>query len=270
VAFSAGGGGGAGYSDLPDPKSRIDTHSEVIRALEVGRSGDTDKAIDILQKVSIREPETPFVHFTLASEYFRAKLFLMAAEHFQKAVELQPESDAGARFNLARSLYHAGLSSRAELVAKEILTDDPKHFSARHLLASLMAKRGDYRQAEKEELEVLKIRPYYLPALNNLGSYLLEMGKTDEAIKYFSRGLEVDPNIAVVRRNLVLAYMANADYRKAAREAEIIVGMLPESMLGHYYLGQAYKAMGETGEARRSFDKARELDPRISIPPLDN
>ena len=268
VAFSAGGGGGAGYSDLPDPKSRIDTHSEVIRALEVGRSGDTDKAIDILKKVSIREPETPFVHFTLASEYFRARLFLLAAEHFRKAVELQPESDAGAHFNLARSLYHAGLSSRAETVTKELLTKDPKHFSARHLLARLLAKRGDYQQAVEEELAVLQIRPYYLPALNNLGSYLLEMGQIGQAIEFFGRGLEVDPNLILLRRNLALAHLANTDYRKAAAEAKIIAGMLPESMLGHYYLGQAYTAMGELEEAKRSFDRARELDPRLVIPSL--
>jgi len=265
VAFSTGGSQLQEY-DLPDPKLKIDAHGRVIRALEFSREGDSETAIKMMKEVVLEEPEAPFGHFMLASEYFRAKLFLMAAEHFQKAVELQPDSDAGARFNLARSLFHAGLSSQSEQVANELLQANPSHFGARHLRANLLAKRGDYEQAVKEEQSALEIRPYYLPALNNLASYYLELGDTAAAIEVYQKGLEVDPKLVLLRRNLALAYLKNRSYAKAMNEAGIVTELFPNDSLGFYYLGQAYAGRGMAEEARAAFRKAKELDPMLSVP----
>jgi tetratricopeptide (TPR) repeat protein len=219
-----------------------------------------------MKKISEKEPNAQFVHFLLASEYFRARLFLLAAEHFEKAVELRPEADAGARFNLARSLFHAGRSDQSEQAVRELLTIDPRHFSARHLLATLLAKKGEYGQAVEEELKVLEIRSYYLPALNNLGSFYLKTGNNSLAIRTFLRGLEVDPNLLLLRRNLTLAYLISEDCDEAFKQAEILTRMDPENAVGFYYMGRAYSSKGMPDQARRSFLKARELEPTIAVP----
>jgi len=268
VAFSSGSEGESEAFDLPDPKLKIDAHSQVIQALEIGRQGDPEKAIELLKEITLIEPNAPFAHFLLASEYFRAERFLLAAEYFQRALDLQPEANTGARFNLARSFFHAGLSEKAEQITREILTRDPRHIGARHLLANLLAKQGKHREAISEELAVLKIRPYYLPALNNLGSYYLEQKQFDSAMQVYQRGLEVDPNLILIRRNLTVAYLRSGRYEEALDQAQLITQFLPENGLGHYYVGQAYAGKGMLVEARKAFNKARELQPELNTPAL--
>ena len=170
--------------------------------------------------------------------------------------------------SVARSFFHAGLSAKAEQVTREILTRDSRHIGARHLLANLLAKEGKHREAISEELAVLKIRPYYLPALNNLGSYYLEMSEFAAAIQVYHRGLEVDPNLILLRRNLTVAYLRSGRYEEALDQAQLSTQFLPENGLGHYYLGQAYAGKGMVAEARKAFKKSRELQPGLNTPAL--
>ncbi|MGW8181945.1 MAG: tetratricopeptide repeat protein, partial [bacterium] len=236
-------------------------------AIQVSMEGEPEAAIEIFRRVASDEPELPTVHFMMASEYFKLGLFLKAAEEFTQTLRLDSNSRM-ARFHLARSYFHSGLSDKCEEAIKELLAQDPEDYSARHLLATLLAKRGNYRQALKEELAVLKIRSNYLPALNNLGSYYLEMEDPVKATQAFQNGIELAPHNALLRNNLALLYLKQGKYEEALEQARMATQLDPQDSLGHYYMGKAYAGNGLKDKAQRSFQQAQEMDPALVVPAL--
>ena len=162
----------------------------------------------------------------------------------------------------------SGLLDRAEEVVRELITLEPANYGARHLLATILAKRGDFQGAVEEERFVVEHRPSYVEALNNLGSYYLNLGKNALASEAYLQALQTAPNNVMIRANLTLAFLNLRQFEKALEQAQAVTRLAPGLGLGHYYLGQAYRGQGMNSEARAAFNKARELDPKFNVPNL--
>lgn len=265
VAFSAGGASRDLSALLPDPKEKINTYNQLNKAIELSRQGDTRSAVKIVREVTENEPGMPIAHFMLASEYYRDGLFLKAAEQFQETIRHNPESNV-ARFNLARCYVQSGLSSKAEEVLGELLEMEPTNFGARHLLATVLAKRKAYKEAVEQQLIVLESRPTYVEALNNLGSYYLNLGNALQAAVAYERALNQAPGSVMIRTNLSLVYLRQKRFDDALEQAMAAAELAPRAALAHYYSGQAYMGKGMRNEALIAFQKAKELDPSLNVP----
>jgi len=265
VAFSAGGAGTSANQDLPDPKTKIGTYNRLNEAIERSRRGESEAAVRIIQEVAEDEPEMPIAHFMLASEYFRTGLYLKAAEQFEETIRYNPDSNV-ARFNLARCYVESGLSSKAEKVLRTLLEKEPNNFGARHLLATVLGKKRAFQEAIEQELLVLESRPLHAEALNNLGSYYLNVGDPRQASKVYERALIQAPNSAMILTNLSLAYLEQKEFDKALEKARKAMKVAPDDALAFYYAGQAYLGKGMRSEAESAFQKARELNPSLKAP----
>lgn len=75
-------------------------------------------------------------------------------------------------------------------------------------LANSRAARGAYREAEETFIQLLMISPYFYLADYNYGLMMKELGRNDEAKRYFERALQLEPGHEASR--LALASLEGA------------------------------------------------------------
>ena len=74
---------------------------------------------------------------------------------------------------------------------KDFLIDSPNDNFLRHALALEYIKLGDDLSAEKLFEEILNENPDYIGSYYHISKLLERIGKTDDAIQYYEKGMEV-------------------------------------------------------------------------------
>lgn len=98
--------------------------------------------------------------------------------------------------------------------------------------------------------------------LNNLGVALMEQYKHEDAVKQFKLALERDPDFAIARINLAMAYYFLNDAKYAVAEAQAALKLAPASLQAQYVLGASYKKDRLYDEAIAAFNKVLTVDPK--------
>ncbi len=98
-------------------------------------------------------------------------------------------------------------------------------------------------------------------AFNNLAGLLAERGKSDEAIGYYRRALEIDPKYDDARANLGNALMEQGKIDEAMAQYREALRLKPNSMVAHHNLGLALAKQGKIDEALEHYRKAVEINP---------
>ncbi len=129
----------------------------------------------------------------------------------------------------------------------------------------LEAETKDEKDRAIEHYEAaLKIAPDYYPARNNLGS--LYLGKSDfkSAEEQFREAIRLDQNEAQAYFNLTNVLMLTQ--RSTEAEITLAQGMQrrPDSAFGHFLQGCLYAQTGKLAEAESSLQDAVRLDPKMS------
>jgi len=86
-----------------------------------------------------------------------------------------------------------------------------------------------------------------------------------DAIAAFERGLAIEPGRMFQRLELSRAARMGGDFALAESAARRVVDDAPDFALAHAVLGEALVMMQRLSEARREFEIARSLDPRVPI-----
>jgi eukaryotic-like serine/threonine-protein kinase len=155
---------------------------------------------------------------------------------------------------------------KAESLLTKTLEMDPSSSKAHTLLGMLKLQfRCDRLGAEKELNRALELNPGDMGALDYHSYYLLEIGRTDEAIDEKKRVLEHDPLAVITSSELGGVY-----YLKAGRNDEAIAQLQKALELDanfaatHMRLGFAYENKQQYGQAVTAFEKAISLDKQPS------
>jgi tetratricopeptide (TPR) repeat protein len=109
-----------------------------------------------------------------------------------------------------------------------------------------------------------RLKREQLYRLNNVGVAFMEQFKHEDAVKQFKQALEGDPNFAVARINLALAYFYLNDSRAAVEEARAGVKLAPDNPYAHYALAAALRNEKLYDESLAEFNKVLSIDPRDS------
>ena len=102
-------------------------------------------------------------------------------------------------------------ASRGASMPKQIPSEAARHFSA----AKTAEAREDWRAAESEYQEALKLAPAWPEAIVNLGIVYNRQGKADEAIIAFTRAAEMNPQLLGAQLNLAITYFRAKRFREA-------------------------------------------------------
>ena len=209
----------------------------------------------------------------LKADYFSGKEtdegFAKAIEYYQRSIDLDP-SYAAAYLGLAdtyafmayqRRLDYAEGSVKAEKLLAKALELDP-NLSSAHALSGMIKFqfRCDQPGAEKELSRALEINPNDIAALDDHSYYLLEMGRTDEAIAEKKRVLESDPVSVGTSSELGLYYLVadrNDEAIEQLQKALELDSNFPSALTR---LGMAHANKGEYDRAVIELKKGIAVD----------
>jgi len=112
----------------------------------------------------------------------------------------------------ARALFDAHDLAAAQLRCEQVLELEPEQADALHLMGLMAHRLRDLDFAAEYFERSVRARPGDAEFLNNLGSVLVDSGRTEEAAMVFRRALALDPGSRDARANLlfVLALLPGA------------------------------------------------------------
>jgi serine/threonine protein kinase/Tfp pilus assembly protein PilF len=211
----------------------------------------------------------------LRGEFFldkwTAEDFEKAKGYFQQAIDLDPNYVSG-YVGLAEYYMFVGFTGTvpprdayltAENLATKALALDDSSSRAHTLLG--MIKMGftcDRETAEKELNRALELNPGDMYALDFHSYYLLEIGRTDQAIADKKRVLSHDPVRVGTNAELGLYYNLAGRNDEAIAQLQKTLELDPNYAMTHAVLGFAYENKHEYAQALTEYQKAISLDER--------
>ena len=112
--------------------------------------------------------------------------------------------------------------------------------------------------------DTVRANPLSTIGYGKLAGALFEEGRTDEAIAYYQRALEISPNVAEARVNLANALLQTGQVDAAIEQFQKALAIKPGYSLAHYNFGIALVAKGRTAEAMAQFQETIEIDPNLA------
>ena len=131
------------------------------------------------------------------------------------------------------------------------------------LAATIAASNGDFETAlEKlEKAEQTKFKdPHFL---FQLGNVYLGLKRVDDAIRSFSKALDIDQFHPNALMGLSRAYLENGELATSKDFGRQAIGLKFHFPLAHFYLANALSQLGETDAAIRSYNTALEQNPNF-------
>jgi len=193
---------------------------------------------------------------------------LQGVEYFQKAIEVD-QGYAPAYAGLAdcyNMLVVYGISQpkdafpKAKEAATKALSIDGTLAEARTSLA-FIKHRWDWgrEDAEREFQLAIKSKPTYAPAHQWYSSYLVAMGRFDEAIAEAKRAEELEPLSFISNSHLGWILYFAGRYDEAIAHCKRLLDVDPNFFPARRYMGLAYEQKGMYAEAIDQFQQGVNL-----------
>ncbi|MGA1195533.1 MAG: O-antigen ligase family protein [Candidatus Latescibacterota bacterium] len=104
---------------------------------------------------------------------------------------------------------------------------------------------GNYQQAAQDNQTCLTYHPYFLNALNNMGSIYNALKDYPKAISFLQRALKINPQHADAFANLGVAYQGLLQFDNSVASFETAYQIEPKNTQIRGYLAKAYYSQGE-------------------------
>lgn len=247
---------------LPDPKDKIDIFNLMTAAREAD-DGDTHAMLNRLKKVVAQDPNVLDAWVMLGNEYFRQADFKTAAEHYRRALAINPAYDL-AIVNLAGA-YRAMRDYDAAILGYErYLEKDPKNAWIRYQLGELYVETGDLTRAESAFQQSLADDTRVAAARNALGVIAIKRGDLAGAETHIRAALAQKPDVRLAHFNLALIAEQRRDFQTAIGMYRREIDTQANSYKAAFNLGRLYEQLGNPTEQEAAFRKAIELNPRFA------
>lgn len=195
-------------------------------ASQAHRAGDIGRAMGLYQQVLERDQSRPLVWSMLAQCYAQLNHVERAAEHFGKAVELEPGQFLH-RFFYAQTLRRLGRIDEAIEQLKASAKARPDHLESHAQLCALLERAGRTGELAEARAALEAVLPKTGPEAERMGDDLARTRRVREAILCYRRARDLGP---------------------------VTPGLLVK-------LAEGLVQTRELEEARESYLKALELDP---------
>ncbi len=158
-------------------------------------------------------------------------------------------------------VHQAGQLPEAEAIYRQVLSVEPDHADANHLLGVIVDEVGRHEIAVQLISKAIKKNPIDAAYYCNLGNALHEQGRLDEAVASYRKALAIKPDYAEAHSNLGNALHEQGRLDDAVASCRKALGIKPDLAGAHSNLGNAFTDLGRLDDAVASYHKALALKP---------
>ncbi len=228
--------------------------------------GNYDKAIADYQASIAAQPDKLSSYGGLAAAYEDKGQYDLGIDAASKAISLDPTYmyAYGVRFDLYLDKKDYDNAIQDELTALQHASGVDEQAPAYHDLALAYYDKLDYKDAEANIQESLKLRPNYALSLWLAGEIDRGMGNYDKAIADYKASLAVDPNKVSSYGGLAAAYEGKRQYDLGIEAASKALSLNPKYEWAYWIRGQLYQNKLDFADAIRDEESAIQLTPKDS------
>lgn len=228
----------------------------------------------------------------LGNEFYKAKKFAEALEHYDKAIQLDTtdmtflNNKAAVYFEMGQfdecikqcnSAINVGRENRADfkLIAKALSRMASAYFKKNDLdqaktffQKSLSEHRTPDTLSKLSEVETIlkerEMKAYVNPEISleekTKGNEAFQKGDYPTAIKHYTEAIRRNPDDAKLYSNRSACYQKLAEFKMACEDADECIKRDPKFVKGYTRKGMALLAMKKSSEAAKAYREALELD----------
>jgi arylsulfatase A-like enzyme/Tfp pilus assembly protein PilF len=236
------GGGSAAvrdtYTDADDPKRLVEIEQLLTSANEASRAGRNDEAVNLYQTIIAKRPDTEDAYRKLALLYWRSGQPRIAIETLEAALR-NGVTQSEVRIKLGQYLAESGQAAKA---------------------IALLEPTVGQASAEGKPPQAAVSRDHEDPdALIALGNAYVVAGRNADAVRTFTRLLDLDRNNALAYQNLGTAQLQARNLKEAEASLRRAI-QLDRSLAGAYTaLGVVLATTGRKAEAIEAWKRAADL-----------
>ncbi|MBA3766399.1 MAG: tetratricopeptide repeat protein [Acidobacteria bacterium] len=156
----------------------------------------------------------------------------------------------------------------AERDFKRAIELNPNYATAHQWYASYLLQMGRFDDATEEIKRAQQLDPLSLIINANKGYYLYFARQYDAAIEQYRKTLEINPGFGVGRFYLAEAYVQKKMYAEAIAEFQKLITSPADDLKTSAALGYAYAQSGRREEAQRILTEMMELSKNRYVSPL--
>ena len=194
----------------------------------------------------------------------RFHLYDDAIQHFQQALEVNPDSD-DVKFDLANAYFRKREYSQALEVAQQVSPDEQKDDAYMALLGDIYAHMGNAESARKIFQDAIGRNPDNDQAYLSLALLDLRGGDIAEARQILLKGQTRIPGSGKLYWGLGLTAAMQGNSNEAAANLERAVDLLPEWSGGYSTLGVFYFETGQVAKARDVLNRFKNSSANASL-----
>jgi tetratricopeptide (TPR) repeat protein len=210
--------------------------------------------------------KTPYYHYNLGSKYLTEKKFNLAIAEYLKALEIAPNAYE-VHNSLGLAYFFNQQYQEAILSFQNALAINPNLSDAHNNLGMVYNEIGNQDRAIEEYQAALRNINY--PNRNfayyNLGNIALSRKKFDEAIFYFGKALEVDPNMADAYYRRAIAFEELNRINEALKNYQQALKIQPIKVEANYNVALIYFKLNKDEKAKYYFYQVTTLAPNTEL-----
>jgi len=220
------------------------------------------ETISVLQDFVRRRPEQASAHFRLAQMHMRVGEIEQARASLETVIEIAPNSPS-ATLLLAELNIRTGRASLAVEPLQDLAERQPTPITFK-LLGQAFLTEKNFEKAADAFREYVALAPTDAEAYHELGTSLVALNRSAEAIKQFRESLSLDPNYVEPLAMLATLDAQQQRFARAIATVRSQMDQIDPTGRHHFLLGQLYRASNQLDQAEDAFTKAVELQPDLN------
>jgi tetratricopeptide (TPR) repeat protein len=192
-------------------------------------------------------------YFQIGGIYDREKRGSAAMREYERALRMEPGNPLP-RFAIAGMLIRDNVTEEAIRELESLREGNPDFLPGLAILARLYERQQRWAEASSVYGELIRLDPFNLEYLNNIGTIYVQLGFYDQAVQAFQSALAIDPNYESAQVNLAALQERGlapgggdaADPLRAAQEQILDFVRRGDSAAADSALQVAYDRFGRT------------------------
>ena len=156
--------------------------------------------------------------------------------------------------------HQAGNIPEAKIIYEQVLTINPQHPDALHLLGLTALQSGAAGMAAELIRKATALQPENWAYLANLAAALIELGDWDEALAAFRQAAMLNPDEPQFQMGIANCHALRGEYAAAEAQLRKITQRFPGFALAWFNLGNAVRDQGRNEEAVDLYRRAIAAD----------